>query len=152
MQYRVTSFWEDILTNKYGLIQFCKAGLVLLSVLSTILKMIQKPCFYITRIEDFNSFLDVKKQLDLGFMGHILKQLFSNVFGNPRDNTETASTVHKCPIVQCCCVVRTCFTEQKYIFNGCLYSCRVEKFYPKRTWISEFFSRACLLCLFRRSL
>lgn len=27
----------------------------------------------------------MKKQLDLGFMEHILKQLFSSVFGTPRD-------------------------------------------------------------------
>lgn len=77
-----------------------------------LLKIIPEPWFYIKRIKDCN-FLDVKKQFDLGFMEHVLKQFFSSFFKTPRD-TMSASAVLKCPIVQHCFVVSTLITEQEY--------------------------------------
>ena len=78
-----------------------------------LLKIILEPWFYIARIKDCNKFFDVRKQLDFGFMEHVLKQLLSSVFETSRD-TISASAVHKCPIVKSCFVVCTFITEQEY--------------------------------------
>lgn len=86
--------------------------------LSILLKIILEPWFYVTRIKDCSNFLDVKKQLDFGFVEHILKQLLSGVFETPRD-TISASAVYKCPIVQSCFVGSTLITERN-IFNVCV--------------------------------